>query len=402
MLLKGKHILLGVTGSIAAYKAASLVRLLVREGASVKVIMTEMAKAFVTPLTFATLSKNPVAVDFYNPENGDWHSHVSMGSWADLYIIAPASANTLSKMACGIADNLLLTTYLSARCKVAAAPAMDLDMFRHEAVRQTLSTLRERGVSIIEPVKGELASGLEGKGRMEEPENILMHVHHLLSRNGSLAGKKVVITAGPTCEEIDPVRYITNHSTGKMAYALAMEAASRGAEVKLISGPVALRINHPSIVVRDVVTARQMFSAVEQELEGAEIVVLCAAVSDFRPEIKAAGKIKRKGEFLLNLVPTPDIAQWVGEHRAPGCKVIGFALETENEVGNARSKMEKKGLDMIVLNSMNDEGAGFGSDTNKVKIIMKGGEEFDFPLKSKKDVSIDIFDAIERLECSGS
>ena len=341
MLLKGKHILLGVTGSIAAYKAAALVRLLVKEGASVKVIMTEMAKAFVSPLTFATLSKNPIAVDFYNPENGDWHSHVSMGCWADLYIIAPASANTISKMAYGIADNLLLTTYLSAKCKVAVAPAMDLDMFKHEATRQSLEILKKRGVFIIEPASGELASGLEGKGRMEEPENILMYVHHILSSEGSLSGKKVVITAGPTCEEIDPVRYITNHSTGKMAYALAIEAASRGAAVTLISGPVALKMNHPSINIIDVVTAAQMFSAVEDELDGAEIVVLCAAVSDFRPDVKASQKIKRKEGFALNLLPTRDIAEWVGKHRPEGCKVVGFALETENEIENARSKMAR-------------------------------------------------------------
>ena len=400
MLLKGKHILLGVTGSIAAYKAAALVRLLVKEGASVKVIMTEMAKAFVSPLTFATLSKNPIAVDFYNPENGDWHSHVSMGCWADLYIIAPASANTISKMAYGIADNLLLTTYLSAKCKVAVAPAMDLDMFKHEATRQSLEILKKRGVFIIEPASGELASGLEGKGRMEEPENILMYVHHILSSEGSLSGKKVVITAGPTCEEIDPVRYITNHSTGKMAYALAIEAASRGAAVTLISGPVALKMNHPSINIIDVVTAAQMFSAVEDELDGAEIVVLCAAVSDFRPDVKASQKIKRKEGFALNLLPTRDIAEWVGKHRPEGCKVVGFALETENEIENARSKMARKGLDMIVLNSMNDKGAGFGSDTNKIRIISGEENEVEFPLKSKREVSTDIFDAIEKLECS--
>lgn len=400
MLLKGKHILLGVTGSIAAYKAAALVRLLVKEGASVKVIMTEMAKAFVSPLTFATLSKNPIAVDFYNPENGDWHSHVSMGCWADLYIIAPASANTISKMAYGIADNLLLTTYLSAKCKVAVAPAMDLDMFKHEATRQSLEILKKRGVFIIEPASGELASGLEGKGRMEEPENILMYVHHILSSEGSLSGKKVVITAGPTCEEIDPVRYITNHSTGKMAYALAIEAASRGAAVTLISGPVALKMNHPSINIIDVVTAAQMFSAVEDELDGAEIVVLCAAVSDFRPDVKASQKIKRKEGFALNLLPTRDIAEWVGKHRPEGCKVVGFALETENEIENARSKMARKGLDLIVLNSMNDKGAGFGSDTNKIRIISGEENEVEFPLKSKREVSTDIFDAIERLGCS--
>ena len=400
MQLKGKHILLGITGSIAAYKAAYLTRLLVKEGAEVKVIMTSTAKQFITPLTMATLSRNPILVEFFNPENGQWNSHVSLGMWADLYLIAPASANTLSKMACGIADNLLLTTYLSSRCPVMAAPAMDLDMYAHPATQETLRILRSRGVHIVEAASGELASGLEGKGRMEEPENILMYVHHILSSEGSLSGKKVVITAGPTCEEIDPVRYITNHSTGKMAYALAIEAASRGAAVTLISGPVALKMNHPSINIIDVVTAAQMFSAVEDELDGAEIVVLCAAVSDFRPDVKASQKIKRKEGFALNLLPTRDIAEWVGKHRPEGCKVVGFALETENEIENARSKMARKGLDMIVLNSMNDKGAGFGSDTNKIRIISGEENEVEFPLKSKREVSTDIFDAIERLGCS--
>lgn len=400
MLLKGKHILLGITGSIAAYKAALLVRLLVKEGAEVRVVMTEMAKAFVSPLTFATLSKHPIAVDFYNPENGDWHSHVSMGCWADIYVIAPASANTISKMAHGIADNLLLTTYLSAKCRVAVAPAMDLDMFRHQATQESLAILRERGVAIIEPSSGELASGLEGKGRMEEPENILLHIHGILSRGGTLAGKRVVITAGPTHEQIDPVRYITNHSTGKMAYELATEAAARGAEVTLVSGPVSLKMKHPYVKVRDVVSASQMFSAVKEETESADIIVLCAAVSDFAPEIMAGQKIKRKGSFSLNLLPTQDIAEWVGAHRPAGCKLVGFALETENELENARSKMERKGLDMIVLNSMRERGAGFGYDTNKITIVSRGGEVSDFPLKSKREVSTDIFDAIEKLECS--
>lgn len=396
-MLKGKHILLGVTGSIAAYKAAILVRLLVKHGAEVKVLMTPMAKQFITPLTLATLSKNPIAVEFYNPENGDWNSHVSMGLWADLFIIAPASANTIAKMAAGIGDNLLLTTYLSAKCKVAVAPAMDLDMYRHEATQKNLEILRQRGVAVVEPGSGELASGLEGKGRMEEPEVILNHIHSLIYAGGTLSGKKVVITAGPTREAIDPVRYISNHSTGKMAYALAFEAAARGAEVEMICGPVNFTVVHPSIKIRNVVSADTMFSSVKETVQDADIIILAAAVADFKVAEQSSVKIKRKGPYSLDLVPTQDIAAWLGANRSGESKLIGFALETDNELENARGKMLKKNLDMIILNSMREKGAGFGTDTNKITIITKGGGEKNYPLKTKQEVAADIFDEIERL-----
>lgn len=389
--------MLGVTGSIAAYKAAILVRLLVKHGAEVKVLMTPMAKQFITPLTLATLSKNPIAVEFYNPENGDWNSHVSMGLWADLFIIAPASANTIAKMAAGIGDNLLLTTYLSAKCKVAVAPAMDLDMYRHEATQRNLEILRQRGVAVVEPGSGELASGLEGKGRMEEPEVILNHIHSLIYAGGTLSGKKVVITAGPTREAIDPVRYISNHSTGKMAYALAFEAAARGAEVEMICGPVNFTVVHPSIKIRNIVSADTMFSAVREAVEDADIVILSAAVADFKVAEQSSVKIKRKGPYSLDLVPTQDIAAWLGANKNGETKLIGFALETDNELENARGKMLKKNLDMIVLNSMREKGAGFGTDTNKITIITKGGGEKNYPLKTKQEVAADIFDEIERL-----
>lgn len=397
MLLKGKHILLGVTGSIAAYKAAMLVRLLVKQGAEVKVIMTPMAKEFIAPLTLATLSKNPIAVDFYNPENGDWNSHVSMGLWADLYVIAPASANTIAKMATGVADNLLLTTYLSAKCKVAVAPAMDLDMYSHQVTQHNLELLKERGVRVIEPSSGELASGLEGKGRMEEPEKIVNHLHAIISENGSLSGKRVLLTAGPTREEIDPVRYITNHSTGKMAYSLALEAVSRGAEVEMVCGPVNINIDHPAVKVIDVLSAESMFNAVSERVDKADIIILCAAVADFTVAQRSDVKIKRKGECSIDLVPTKDIAEWVGNHRGDSTKLVGFALETNDELENAKSKMKRKKLDFIVLNSMREKGSGFGYDTNKVTIISNDGSVSEYPLKPKEEVAADIFDKIEGL-----
>ena len=374
-MLKGKHILLGVTGSIAAYKSAMLVRLLVKQGAEVKVVMTEMAKQFITPLTMATLSKNPILVDFYNPENGDWNSHVSLGIWADLYLIAPCSANTMGKMVSGVADNLLLTSYLSAKCKVAVAPAMDLDMYRHPSTQRNINTLKGWGVEIIEPESGELASGLEGKGRMAEPEDIVAQVEGIFAREGSLCGKKVVITAGPTREPIDPVRYITNHSSGKMAYALAREAALRGAEVVV-----------------------EMFQATKENVPGADIVILCAAVADFTVAHVGEQKIKReKSNYNLELTPTNDIAAWVGRNRDKGTVAVGFALETNDERSNAAGKLERKQLDMIVLNSMRDSGAGFGYDTNKVTLFFKDKEPVECQLKSKGDVAVDIVDNIEEL-----
>lgn len=401
-MLKGKHILLGVTGSIAAYKAALLVRLLVKEGAEVRVIMTETAKQFITPLTMATLSKNPILVEFFNPENGDWNSHISLGMWSDLYLIAPATANTLAKMATGTADNLLLTTYLSARCPVMAAPAMDVDMYLHPATQANLKTLKERGVTIIEPASGFLASGLDGKGRMEEPEIILSHIKCAMARGGSFSGRKVLITAGPTREEIDPVRYITNHSTGKMAFALAESFAERGAEVHLISGPTSIKCTLPTVTVHNVVSAADMASVTKQLFsEGADVTVLCAAVSDFTPAEKSSVKIKRKGDSLtIDLMPTEDIASSLGGMKKKGEILVGFALETDNELSNAQEKLRKKRLDMIVLNSLQDKGAGFAGDTNKISLIFPQGEVLQYPLKSKTEVAGDIIDNIEKLlEC---
>ena len=397
-MLKGKHILLGITGSIAAYKSAVLVRNLVKQGAEVKVVMTEMAKQFITPLTMATLSKNPILVDFYNPENGDWNSHVSLGMWADLYLIAPCSANTIGKMVAGVADNLLLTSWLSAKCKVAIAPAMDLDMYKHQSTRRNLKILQEWGVEIIEPASGELASGLEGKGRMAEPEDIVHQVEAIFAREGSLRGKKVVITAGPTREPIDPVRYITNHSSGKMAYSLAREAALRGADVTVVSGPVNIKAGNPNIKIVDVVTAGEMFAATKEHTPGADIIILCAAVADYTVADVADRKIKReKSNYSLELTPTNDIAAWVGQNRDSGTVAVGFALETNDEEQNAQGKLSKKNLDMIVLNSMRDSGAGFGHDTNKVTLFFKDREAVPLPLKSKGEVAADIVDNIEKL-----
>lgn len=398
-MLKGKHILLGITGSIAAYKAALLVRALVKQGAEVRVIMTEMAKQFITPLTMATLSKNPILVEFYNPENGDWNSHISLGMWADAYLIAPASANTIAKMATGVADNLLLTTYLSARCPVIVAPAMDVDMYLHTATQKNIETLALRGVEIIDPNAGELASGLEGKGRMAEPEEIAGYMNEFFSRKESLKDINVLINAGPTREAIDPVRYISNHSTGKMGYAIAEEFACRGAKVTLVSGPVNLFAKNPRITVRNVTTANEMYSTtIECYKDGKDITILCAAVADFTPVHSSDLKIKREKEnYNLELEPTKDIAAEIGKIKRSGSLIVGFALETNNELSNAEKKLKTKGLDAIVLNSLKDSGAGFGVNTNKISIIARGGEITHYPLKSKEQVAQDIADYIENL-----
>jgi len=398
-MLKGKHILLGVTGSIAAYKSAILVRSLVKQGAEVKVIMTEMAKQFITPLTMATLSKNPILVEFYNPENGDWNSHVSLGLWADLYLIAPASANTIAKMANGVADNLLLTAYLSSRCPVVVAPAMDVDMFLHPATQDNLKILSQRGVKIIEPDSGELASGLDGKGRMEEPEEIVSFVNALFQKSINLSTKKILITAGPTQEAIDPVRYISNHSTGKMGYALAEECASRGAEVFMVSGPTNLNISGKGISQINVISAKEMYNeALSIFNKGIDAAILCAAVADFTPAKQERSKIKRENEnYNLELTPTIDIAASLGKLKKEGTILIGFALETDNELSNAQKKLEKKNLDAIVLNSLQDNGAGFGVDTNKVSIISKKGKPVAYSLKDKAEVATDIVDFVEKL-----
>jgi phosphopantothenoylcysteine decarboxylase/phosphopantothenate--cysteine ligase len=394
-MLKGKHILLGITGSIAAYKAAMLCRLLRVAGAEVKVVMTPTAKEFITPVTMATLSKNPIAVEFYNPENGDWHSHIAMGEWADCYLIAPATANTLAKMAYGIADNLLLTTYLSARCRTVVAPAMDCDMFCHVATQENLAKLRERGVVILESPEGELASGLMGKGRMMEPEQIVESIDRLLSTEQTLAGRRVMVTAGATIEAIDPVRYISNHSTGKMGYAIADALAKRGAEVVLVSGKTALET--PQGVRRvDVLSAEEMYEASIKEFEEADCAVMCAAVADYTPAEVSATKIKKSdAEFTLALRKTKDIALELGKVKGAR-KIVGFALETNDEEANAEKKLHSKNLDMIVLNSLRDEGAGFGHDTNKVTFI-DGTQREELPLISKAEVAERIADRIEKL-----
>ncbi len=394
-MLKGKHIIVGITGSIAAYKAASLVRLLVKEGAEVKVVMTELAKQFITPLTMATLSKHPVMVEFYNPENGDWHSHVDMGMWADLYLIAPATANTIGKMAHGIADNLLLTTYLSAKCPVAVAPAMDLDMYRHPATRRNLDILRGYGNLVVEPAEGELASGLVGKGRMAEPEEIVAFVRDFFSKRQDFAGKRVLLTAGPTYERIDPVRFIGNYSSGKMGFALAEVFASRGAEVVLVAGPVHLGIEHPLVRRMDVESGQEMYDAVMGEAEHCDIVVSCAAVADFRPMHCADNKVKRgKENMVLEFEPTTDIAAALGCRKREGQLLVGFALETNDEECNAIQKLHKKNLDLIVLNSLKDANACFGYDTNKVTMIDRQEKQYHYELKSKREVAEDIADRI--------
>lgn len=393
-VLSGKHIILGVTGSIAAYKAASLIRLLVKQGAQVKVVMTPLAKAFITPLTLATLSKNPILVDFYNPENGDWNSHVDLGIWADLYLIAPASANTIGKMATGVADNLLLTTYLSAKCPVMVAPAMDLDMYRHPATRKNLETLQSYGNLVIEPQCGELASGLVGAGRMEEPEKIVEALVRFFTPN-DLAGVRALVTAGPTYENIDPVRFIGNHSSGRMGFALAEELADRGAEVTLITGPVALSTDHPGIRRVDVTGADAMYEETVAVFEQSDVAVMCAAVSDFTPAAVSPQKLKRGGESLsLVLHPTRDIAAELGRRKRPGQCLVGFALEDSDEEARAGEKLRRKNLDLIVLNSLRHEGAGFGRDTNRVTLIDASGTHRRGGLKGKREVAADIVDQI--------
>lgn len=398
-MLNGKHIILGITGSIAAYKAAMLCRLLVKEGAEVRVVMTPLAKQFITPLTMATLSKHPILVEFFNPENGEWNSHVSLGEWADMLLIAPATANTLAKMVTGIADNLLLTTYLSARSKVAVAPAMDLDMYAHITTQQNLQTLANRGVAIIEPTAGELASGLVGKGRMAEPEDIVEQVKAIFAedvKKKSLEGKRYIVTAGATIEAIDPVRYITNHSTGKMGYAIAEELASRGAEVSLISGRTTLPT--PKGVKRiDVLSAEDMYNAAVKEWENADGGVMCAAVADYTPVTVAERKLKKSDDDMrIELKRTKDIAKELGASKKDRV-LVGFALETDNEEANAEGKLQRKNFDFVVLNSLQDTGAGFRGDTNKVTLIDRNGNE-EHPLMSKRDVAKIIVDKIENIK----
>ena len=397
-MLKGKNIILGVTASIAAYKAAMLVRGLVKEGAEVKIIMTPFAKEFITPLTLATLSKSPILVEFYNPENGDWNNHVDIGLWADMMVIAPATANTIAKMANGIADNLLLTTYLSSRCPVLVAPAMDLDMYQHPATQKNIKTLESFGNIIVEPATGELASGLEGKGRMEEPEAIIERIKACLSQKKKLSNKSFLVTAGPTREAIDPVRYVSNYSTGKMGYALALELANQGAEVHLVTGPVEISLNHPQISIIKVQTAQEMFEACNKLFPKMDGAILAAAVADYKPKEFASNKLKKEDKLIsIELTSTVDIAESLGKQKLTTQVLAGFALETENEIENAQKKLQKKNFDFIVLNSLNDAGAGFGFDTNKVTILHKNNNIEKFQLKQKQDVAKDIVNLISNI-----
>lgn len=385
-ILNGKHIVLGVTGSIAAYKAAFLVRLLIKRGAEVQVVMTESAKEFITPLTLSTLTRKPVVSEFFDRRDGSWNSHVDLGQWADAMLIAPCTAATLGKMASGVADNMLATTYFSMKAPVFVAPAMDLDMYSHPVTQRNIEYLTSIGNIFIEPASGELASQLVGKGRMQEPEVIVSVLEDYFSKQSQLSKKKVLITAGPTYEAIDPVRFIGNYSTGKMGFALAEECASRGADVTLIAGPVNLKTVNPGIRRIDVTSAHQMYEAAMKHFPESDAAILCAAVADFTPAVTADNKIKRKGEITLTLKPTEDIAASLGAIKRPDQRMVGFALETNDEFSNAQDKLQRKNLDFIVLNSLRDEGAGFGYDTNKVTLIDRKGKE-EFPLQSKKDVA---------------
>ena len=392
--LKGKHIVLGVTGSIAAYKSCLIARLLVKAGAEVQVVMTPAAKEFVTPLTLATLTKKGVVSEFFDRRDGSWNSHVSLGLWADAMLVAPATAATIAKFANGIADNMLVTTYLSMRAPVFVAPAMDVDMFAHPATQSNREKLNANGDRIINPESGELASGLDGKGRMEEPEKIVECLESFFCKIQDLAGKRILITAGPTYEKIDPVRFIGNYSSGKMGYALAEECAMRGGEVVLVSGPVSLKIENTKVEVVDVESAEEMYSAAVSRFKDCHAAILCAAVADFTPLLSANSKIKReKGNVTLQLVPTRDIAAELGKMKRDGQRLVGFALETDNERSNAMHKLEKKNLDFIVLNSLKDKGAGFAFDTNKISIITRSSAK-EYPLKPKKEVARDIIDEL--------
>ena len=395
-ILNGKHIVLGVTGSIAAYKAAFLVRLLIKRGAEVQVVMTPAGKEFITPLTLSTLTRKPVVSEFFDRRDGSWNSHVDLGQWADAMLIAPCTASTIGKMASGVADNMLITTYYSMKAPVFIAPAMDLDMYRHPVTQHNLETLRSIGNIIIEPASGELASQLVGKGRMQEPDEIVAALEEFFSKQAQLSKKKVLITAGPTYEQIDPVRFIGNWSTGKMGFALAEECASRGAEVTLIAGPVNLTTQNPNIKRIDVKSAHQMYEAAMENFPGSDAAILCAAVADFTPAVTSDTKIKRKGDMTITLKPTEDIAAALGAIKRPDQKMVGFALETDHEAANAQGKLERKNLDFIVLNSLNDKGAGFGYDTNKVTLIDRIGSQ-ELPLQSKKNVAKAIIDKLAGL-----
>lgn len=432
MRLKGKHVVVGITGGIAAYKTATLVRLFVKAGAEVQVVMTPNAREFITPVTLSTLSGKPVITEFFSANSGEWHSHVDLGLWADAFVVAPATASTMAKMAHGVADNMLVTSYLSTRAQVFVAPAMDCDMMRHPSTIRNIATLRADGCRIIEPGEGELASHLIGKGRMEEPEAIFDEVASFLLKernvdkeflreekninkqnpdvafeegecSHSLKGKRVLLTAGPTRERLDPVRFISNYSTGKMGVSLADEAARRGAdEVVLVLGPCEARPTQPGVTVVEVESAREMLSACEERFVQCDVAVMCAAVADYTVENPSDVKIKRENDAApeFHFVRNPDIAATLGERKRCGQILVGFALETDHEALNARRKMERKNLDLIVLNSLRDAGAGFGTDTNKVTVYGADGSEHSYALKSKTEVAADIWDCITSYECS--
>ena len=392
--MKGKKIVLGITGSIAAYKAAVLARGLIKQGAEVQIVITPAGKEFITPVTLSALTGKPVISDFFAQRDGTWHSHVDLGLWADAMLIAPATASTIGKMANGIADNMLITTYLSMKAPVFVAPAMDLDMFAHPSTRRNLDLLRSYGNHIIEPASGELASHLVGKGRMEEPENIIGTLERFFRRQQDLQGRHIVITAGPTYEKIDPVRFIGNYSSGKMGYALAEACALRGADVTLVSGPVNLHLDHPRVKRIDVESAAQMHAAAVEAFGTADAAILCAAVADFAPETVADRKIKReKDDLVIRLRPTHDIAAALGQQKTARQRLVGFALETNDELAHAQDKLRRKNFDFIVLNSLNDQGAGFRCDTNKITILDRI-EARTFPLKPKTEVAQDIVDKL--------
>lgn len=396
-MLENKKIVLGITGGIAAYKACNLARLLIKKGAEVQVVMTPSAKEFITPLTLSTLTHKPVVSEFFDRRDGSWHSHVDIGLWADAMIVAPATASSIGKMANGIADNMLVTTYLSMKAPVFVAPAMDLDMFAHPSTQQNIQRLVAYGNHIIEPGTGFLASKLEGKGRMEEPEKIVEVLEQYFAKQQRLSGKKVLITAGPTYEKIDPVRFVGNYSSGKMGFALAEACALQGAEVTLVCGPVMLQTKHSAIRRIDVESAQEMYDAATSHFPEADITILSAAVADFTPETTADKKIKRKGdELVLNLRPTQDIAAALGTLKKDNQLLVGFALETDNEMQNAQSKMERKNLDFIVLNSLQDKGAGFRVDTNKITILDRQQGTTAYDVKTKQEVAEDIVEYLVR------
>jgi phosphopantothenoylcysteine decarboxylase/phosphopantothenate--cysteine ligase len=393
--MKGKRILVGITGGIAAYKIAFLIRLLKKRGAEVKCIMTPASSDFIAPLTIATLTENPVYIDFWNKQNGQWTNHVELGMWPDVFLIAPLTANTLSKLANGYCDNLLTATYLSSKCPVVVSPAMDLDMYAHNTTSNNLSKLASFGVQILPAEEGELASGLVGKGRMVEPETIVSYLSRFFENQKQFDSKKVLITAGPTYEYIDPVRFIGNFSSGKMGFAIADEFLKRGAEVILIAGPSHQILSHPNLKVISVITANEMFEQVQLHWKEVNIGVFSAAVADYRPEHISSSKIKKKEDTLtIRLVKNPDILAWAGENRTSNQFLVGFALETNDAIVYGKNKLINKNLNAIIINTLADEGAGFGGNTNKISILSNDNNLFEFDLKSKKDVAVDIVNFI--------